>query len=416
MDELEKKAKERKVWMRGAFSGAFLAALLCGVVYIVCNQRLPFVDGHLVSGKSGKKLTQIENLIDAYYYENVDKEEMEEYLYYSAAASLEDPYSRYYDAEQYAQTTQTHSGVYTGLGIVMEQNLETNQVTVSQCYENSSAKEAGVLPGDIIYKVNDKIAAEMTLTQLGEYILEEELVVLSIQREGVEGLLEVNVAVCEVEVPSVYSRMLEHAMGYIQISQFTDVTPDQFDAAYQKLLKEGMQGLIIDLRENPGGLLSSVCDTARKILPEGVIVSTETKKGEKEEYTCKGETPIEIPLVLLVNENSASAAEVFAGAVKDYGIGTLVGAVTFGKGIVQRYFTFSDGSALKLTVSAYYTPNGTNIHGIGITPDVEVNWDNEESFGDPSNYNTLDFEIWMDMDNQFEQAVEVLEEAIEKQE
>ena len=133
-----------------------------------------------------------------------------------------------------------------------------------------------------------------------------------------------------------------------------------------------MERLIIDLRGNPGGLVTAVCDTLRQILPEGLIVYTEDKNGKREEYTCDGDTPISIPLVVLVNENTASAAEIFTGAVKDYGIGTIVGTTTFGKGIVQNTFQFSDGSVVKLTIAHYYTPLGNDIHKVGITPDVEV--------------------------------------------
>ena len=166
--------------------------------------------------------------------------------------------------------------------------------------------------------------------------------------------------------------MLNETDAYLAISQFTGLTSDQFASVYQDLKNQGMQRLIIDLRGNPGGLLSAVCDTLRQILPEGLIVYTEDKQGDREEYTCDGETPLDIPLVVLVNENSASAAEIFTGAVKDYGIGAIVGQQTFGKGIVQDFYGLPDGSVVKLTVAHYYTPNGNDIHGVGIAPDVTV--------------------------------------------
>ena len=166
--------------------------------------------------------------------------------------------------------------------------------------------------------------------------------------------------------------MLRRKLGYLQIEEFTEGTPEQFKKAYEELKKQKAQGLIIDLRNNPGGLLTSVCDTLEQILPEGMIVYTEDRYGNREEHTCEGKTPIEIPLVVLVNEESASAAEIFAGAVKDHQVGTLVGTTTFGKGIVQKTYPLGDGSAVKMTVSKYYTPNGVNIHGEGISPDVEV--------------------------------------------
>ena len=166
--------------------------------------------------------------------------------------------------------------------------------------------------------------------------------------------------------------MLDEEIGYISVVEFDRVTADQFKSKIEELQGEGMKRLIIDLRGNPGGLVTAVCDTLRQILPEGLIVYTEDTNGKREEYTCDGDTPISIPLVVLVNENTASAAEIFTGAVKDYGIGTIVGTTTFGKGIVQNTFQLSDGSVVKLTIAHYYTPLGNDIHKVGITPDVEV--------------------------------------------
>ena len=175
-----------------------------------------------------------------------------------------------------------------------------------------------------------------------------------------------------VEIPSVSSEMLEENIGYIKISKFTGVTYEQYHAAFEKLKEQGAKQLIVDLRNNPGGLMTAVCDVLREILPEGLIVYTEDKYGNRVEETCDGKSPLNMPLVVLVNEGSASASEIFAGAVQDHKVGTIVGTTTYGKGIVQTVRQLSDGSAVKLTVSKYYTPNGNNIHEVGIQPDVEV--------------------------------------------
>jgi len=175
-----------------------------------------------------------------------------------------------------------------------------------------------------------------------------------------------------IEVHMVESRMMEGQIGYVGISQFTAHVPGEFRKAYEKLLAEGMKGLVIDLRSNPGGLMDSVVDTLNIFMPEGLLVYTEDRAGKRVEYSCEGASPIQIPLVVLVNGNSASASEIFAGAVQDYGVGTLVGTVTFGKGIVQKTYTLRDGSAVKMTAAYYYTPKGSCIHGKGIQPDVEV--------------------------------------------
>ena len=212
--------------------------------------------------------------------------------------------------------------------------------------------------------------------------------------------MEVTVEITDVELPSVFSEMLENQTGYIRISQFTDVTPDQYEKAFSDLKDQGMEQLVVDLRENPGGLLTSVCAILNSILPEGLIVYTEDKYGNRSEERSEGKTPLDMPFAVLVNENSASASEIFAGAVQDYGIGTIVGTVTYGKGVVQELRPLSDGSAVKLTVSDYYTPKGNSINEVGIKPDVEVKLDSE----------LLNQEkITHQEDNQLQEALKVLE-------
>lgn len=195
--------------------------------------------------------------------------------------------------------------------------------------------------------------------------------------------------------------MLDSNIAYIQIAQFEDVTGDQFTEQIAKAREDGMKALILDLRNNPGGTLTSVIEVARQILPKGLIVYTEDKNGERDEYKCDGSHELEVPLVVLVNENSASASEILSGAIKDYGIGTLLGTTTFGKGIVQKVFGITDGSAVKLTISHYYTPNGNDIHGVGIEPDETLDLD-------------VDQYLKNGTDNQLERATEILEGEIVK--
>ena len=402
-----------KVWLHGLVCGMAVTCVIGGSLYYAEQGKLPFIGDNLGTGESAKKLATIEKLIDKEYLGEIDKEVLEDYMYYGLVAGLGDKYSQYFTVEQYAESTQNSDGAYVGIGIVLQQDTETQTIWVTECYENSPAQKAGVLEGDVLYQVNDYPASENTLSELLELpIWDKDEVTLYLQREGVEEILELKVKIGKVEVPSVYSRILENSMGYIQITQFTEVTPSQFETAYRNLLEAGIQGLMIDLRDNPGGLLSSVCKTIKQILPEGLILYTEDANGKREEYKSLGETPIEIPLVVLVNENSASAAEVFSGAVKDYEIATLVGTTTFGKGIVQKIFPFKDGSALKLTIAKYYTPKGTNIHGVGISPDIEVEWAGDEKFTTPSDYYKLEQKDWETKDNQFEKAVEVLSDLI----
>ncbi|MBO5622252.1 MAG: S41 family peptidase, partial [Butyrivibrio sp.] len=189
-------------------------------------------------------------------------------------------------------------------------------------------------------------------------------------------------------------------IGYLKINEFDDVTTDQFTEGMSELRASDIKGLIIDLRSNPGGSLQAVCDIARQILPKGLIVYTVDKEGNRENYSCDGEHEIDIPVVVLVNQYSASASEILTGAIKDYGLGKVVGVTTFGKGIVQRIFDLKDGTAIKLTVSDYYTPNGNNIHGIGIEPDIEVEFDADAYAEDKT-------------DNQLDKAVEVMKNLLD---
>ena len=176
----------------------------------------------------------------------------------------------------------------------------------------------------------------------------------------------------DVEIQTVSHEMLSGDTGYIRISEFSEVTSDQYKKAFADLKEQGMKKLVVDLRDNPGGLLTAVCGVLRQILPEGLIVYTEDKNGKREEETCDGKNELDMPLAVLVNGNSASASEIFAGAVKDYGIGTIVGTTTYGKGVVQTIQPLTDGSAVKITIAKYFTPKGNDINKKGITPDVEA--------------------------------------------
>lgn len=205
-----------------------------------------------------------------------------------------------------------------------------------------------------------------------------------------------------IEAETVQSGMLEDTkqIGYLRITEFDTITVDQFNEAMAELNASGMKALILDLRSNPGGDLTAVVDVARRLLPKGLVVYTEDKNGKRKEYTCDGEHEIQIPMAVLVNEYSASASEILSGAIKDYNKGTVIGTTTYGKGIVQRINRLDDGTAVKLTVSAYFTPLGKNIHGIGIEPDIELEYDYEAYERDG-------------VDNQVEKAIEILEGKIE---
>lgn len=406
--------------MRGFAGGVVFSVIVGGASYFITFGTVPLIGEQTLSWKDLGKASKIAKLVDDYYLDYKEEDEqkytLEDGMYSGIVSSLQDPYSGYYSQDAYKQLQESMQGAYTGVGLTMSKDLDTGTVTVEDLVSGGPAEQAGIRKGDILTGVDGEDISGKELTEISKIIREEhkEEVVLNIERDGTAS--EVTVSLEKVEVTVVKSRMLEDSLGYIQIAEFTDGTSEQFKQVYAQLQKQGMKGLLIDLRENPGGLLTSVCDTLEQILPEGMIVYTEDKAGNRKEHTCKGETPIQVPLVVLVNQNSASAAEIFSGAVKDHKVGTLVGTTTFGKGIVQETFGLGDGSAVKLTTSKYYTPNGVNIQGTGITPDVEADWpDDAEKFTSPAQFNELEQKEWEAKDSQMEKALEVLTEEVAKE-
>jgi carboxyl-terminal processing protease len=354
----------------------------------------------IISSEFIKKVNTIEMLIEELYYlEEVDDETMREGAYEGIVAALGDPYSVYYTPEEAEEIFAQTEGIYYGIGAYVQLDTVTGYGMITGTIKGTPAEEAGLRSGDIIYKVEDEDMAGLDLTQVVSRIKGEEgtKVHITLIREGQE--LEVDVERRKIESPTVESSMLDDKMGYVQIAEFDDVTVHQFSEALEMLKENNAEGMILDLRANPGGSLYAVVDIADMLLGEGLVVYTEDKKGNREVFDSDANMLIDIPIVILVDGNSASASEVLSGALKDHGKATLVGTTTFGKGIVQTIRTMRDGSAIKLTISAYYTPSGTNIHGTGIEPDVVVEFDGEAYYGEG-------------FDNQLEKAKEVLSEII----
>lgn len=416
--------KSGKFFWGGLFTGLIMSLLVVSSVYVV--NRIQYAhksgqtvglhtreesqentDGESVTGEAVNedtvaKMKVIENVIDTYFYkEDVDKDAMVDGIFKGMVESLGDPYSEYYSKEELESLYQDSFGVYYGVGAYVSLDTATGLAKVSGIIADSPAEEADLRAEDIIYKVDDVDVTGMSLQETVSLIKGDEntTVKLTLIRDGKE--IEKEVTRRKVESPTVKFEMLDDGMAYIQITEFDTVTVDQFTEAMAMARGNDMKGLILDLRSNPGGNLSSVVSIAKQMLPKGLIVYTEDRDGNREEYSCDGSKELDVPMVVLVNGNSASASEILAGAIKDYGIGTLVGTTTFGKGIVQRPIELSDGSAVKLTISSYYTPNGINIHGIGIEPDVECEFDSERYYSDEA------------YDNQLEKAKEVLLQKME---
>ncbi len=355
----------------------------------------------LVTEETMQKMKTIEEVIDTYYYgEEVTAEALQDGVYKGIVEALNDPYSEYYSKEELEDVLNSNQGVSYGIGAYISLDQKMNMPMIAGVMEDTPAKEAGLLEGDIIYQVDGEYTQGLSVTKVVSMVKGREgtTVHLTIYREGEADYLELDIVRAkQIESTTVDYGMVENedGIGYLRIREFDTVTVDQYTEAMAYLKENGMKAMILDLRSNPGGDLTAVVDIARKILPEGMIVYTEDKNGERKEYTGDGSNELQIPLTVLVNGYSASASEILAGAIQDYDKGTLIGTTTYGKGIVQRIHRLNDGTAIKLTVSAYFTPSGRNIHGIGITPDIELEYDQEAYDADGT-------------DNQVEKAIEVL--------
>ena len=405
----EKEESSKSFW-KGLVAGLGVALMVVALAIMASKVIRTFqMVGIIPSGakesvansQTVDKLSILEDTIQKYFWKEVTEEKMEEGVYKGILESLEDPYSVYYTPEELLDLQQQTEGIYYGIGAYISQNKDVGYVQISKVIKNTPAEESGLLQGDYIYKVNGEDMQDKDSSYVVSKIKGEEgtKVMMTVLRETESEPLEIEVERRKIESPTVEYEMFDNGMAYIQIVEFDLVTTDQFKDAYKQACLDGMNGLIIDLRSNLGGNLSTVCDIARMILPKGLIVYTEDKYGERVEYSCDGSQQIEVPLVVLTDGYSASASEILAGAVKDYGIGTLVGTTTYGKGIVQKVISLTDGSAVKLTVSTYYTPNGNNIHEKGVTPDVEVPFDAEQYVAG--------------VDNQLEKAKEILAQQME---
>ena len=381
--------RHQKRFWQGALCGAL--AVLLGLGLVSCAGRLPFLGKEeAVSQETKEKLSGIQALIQKEYIGEVDEDALQTGICQGYVGALGDPYSAYYDEEQTSAMMETTHGDYGGIGVVLTQNLDTGVTTASSVYEDSPAMKAGMKDGDIIYQVEGRDVSGMALEEISGSIKGEKGTTVEITVLRGEEREEVSLTITRdtIQAETVKTRMLEDEIGYLAISEFDSVTLEQYREGLAELTAQGMEGLIVDLRGNPGGNLDTVCEILDLMLPEGLIVYTEDKDGNRQEFTSDEAQEVQVPLAVLVDGNSASASEIYAGAIQDYGIGQIVGTKTYGKGVVQTIYDLKDGTSLKLTVAEYFTPNGRNIDGEGITPDVEVTYQRDEN--DPEADNQLD--------------------------
>lgn len=412
-------SKNFKTGFLSGLFGALLIFLVAGAAFILLRGKLdqqdPLQDIQAqdeTTEEEGQqydriveKLTFLEMLIDNYYLEEMDPDAYAEGIYKGFLSSLDDPYSTYFTKEEYKSLMESSSGIYHGIGATVSQDVKTGIITIIKPFENGPAYKVGLLPGDIIYKVEDEEVTGLDLTEVVSRMkgIEGTTVHITILRDEVVDPLEFTITRQEIKVPTIEYEMLAYDIGYIIITEFDEITINQFISAVDDLERRGMKGLIVDVRNNPGGLLDSVVKILDRLLPKGLIVYTEDKYGKRLEEDAVDSKKINVPLAVLINANSASASEIFAGAIQDYKIGTIVGTTSFGKGIVQKVMPLNDGTAIKLTISKYYTPKGRNIHGTGILPDVEVDLTEELK---------QKITIPIEEDNQLQEAINVVKDKI----
>ncbi|HZK32862.1 MAG TPA: S41 family peptidase, partial [Tissierellaceae bacterium] len=326
------------------------------------------------------KVMEVEEYIGEKYLRDVDKEKLREGQLKGLLYSLEDPYSTYFTKDEFTSLLEETSGSFGGIGIMVTPG-DDNFITVVSPIEDTPGERAGIKSGDKIIKVNGEefFAENMDLAvkeMKGEPDTKVVLTILRI-KDGMENeTFDLEITREIIRVVTVKSHIIEDDIGYIRISSFDDLTYKDFKEELDNLGKQNIKGLIIDLRNNPGGLLKSTIQIADELLGEVDIVYTQTKDGKKR-YERSDKRMVDYPLAILINGGSASASEILSGAVKDNNRGVLIGSTTFGKGVVQQIHGLGDGSGLKLTTSEYFTPNGTNIHGIGIEPDILVELDED---------------------------------------
>jgi len=386
----EQMKKARKKGMVQGLLIALLIVVIATIIYAAFSITKMLINGSfyakvlgstsssLLDKKTIDKIDELYGMIDKTYLETVDKETLREGLYKGMLESLGDPYSVYYNKEEFAEMMADTSGTFEGIGAYLTQDPDTMVITVVKPIKDSPAEAAGILSDDVIVEVDgeDITGQDINLVVSKLRGPKGSDVTVGVKRAGSDDIIRFDIKRDEITTLTVDYEMKDDDIGYIAISEFADATADQFREAFDDLEKQGMKSLIIDLRSNGGGYVDVAVEIADRMVKDGVIVSVEDRRGLSYKYEDKGdENYLKVPCVVLVDENTASASEILTGALKDHGLVTVMGTKTFGKGITQIITPLDDGSGVKITNSVYYTPDGTNIHKIGIEPDVEVELD-----------------------------------------
>lgn len=344
-----------------------------GDVYI---QSDAVTDSDGIGSEVEGKLNAIDSVLESFYFGDVDDETAKDNIYKAYLSSYGDKYTMYYTADEYKALKESTNGKFYGIGAVCQLSGEGGVLLVD-VYDNGAGYQAGLRSGDRVVNVDGRDITDMELSSAVALIKGDKGT--SVTLEVIRGTERLTFSAVRdaVEAKTVSYTLLDNNIGYLSISQFEEVTTKQFKAAVEDLQSQGMKGFVIDIRNNPGGLLDTVVGILKYMLPDGLIVYTEDKQGNRKEYKGQDNDEFNLPLAVIVNGNSASASEIFAGAIQDYGKGTIIGTQTYGKGIVQTVKPLTDGSAIKFTIAKYFTPKGQDIHGKGVTPDMVVEYDTD---------------------------------------
>lgn len=352
---------------------AVLTFIASTVLYFALGSNIVYFLSNNQTADGIAKLNRIDRLVDKYFYGDIDKKEMQDWAYAGYLAGLDDPYTEYISPDEYDSFTETSTGNYTGIGVEVTKNGE--ETVISDIFEGTPAEKAGLLPNDIIKKIDGKDMVGKPLSEISSTIKEYagKTFAISIERDG--KMTDVNVVPGEIETVQVSGKMLDGGISYIKISMFEGHCTEQLKTALDNAKNSGAKGIIFDVRNNPGGALDIITNCVDQILDDGIILTVRDKNGKEEVYKAKDKEKIDLPIVILTNAQTASAAEVFTSSLHDNGKAYTVGTKTYGKGVVQTVFDLGDRSIAKITTAKYFTPKNVCIDKIGLEPDKKVELD-----------------------------------------
>lgn len=396
----EHKQSEIRTYLTGLVTGALFCLAVLLILQFVSG--VPVLFSSSLTKEVAKKTQEAQSYIDKYYWKSdLDQEKLADYAIKGMVSALGDKYSDYYTTSEYNQAMGEVKGDYTGIGATIYMDTSTKQKIIRKVQKSSPAEEAGLKVDDVLLKINGEDISQKSLNDTVSMIRGKEgkTSKLTIQRKEQDKtkVMEVTVTAKKLVNQSIHYKMLTGEKGYINISNFDNEGVKQFQSAMEDLKKQGMTGLVLDVRNNGGGSLEAVTKMLDELLPEGVLLTEKYKNKEDVVYRSTDEKQFDKPMVVLINGGSASASEVMAGALQDRKAATLVGVKSFGKGIVQSIFSLRFGGGIKLTTGQYLLPSGRCIHGTGLTPDVEVT------------YSGTSNELGGEDDNQLQKALTVLE-------